>query len=125
VELVVEVKSDGSVQSVNAVKGHPLLKQTALDSAQRSLFECRKCGEGTVFYSMVYTFQLNGSETWCMVDEKKEQPLPRVVQNENHVTLIDQVTCSCDPGDVTLTKVRSAKCLYLWKCGVPRVITLE
>jgi TonB family protein len=130
VELVVEVKSDGSVQSVNAVKGHPLLKQTALDSAQRSLFECRKCGEGTVFYSMVYTFQLNGSETCCTVDEananaRKEQPLPRVVQNENHVTLIDQVTCNCDPGDGALTKVRSAKCLYLWKCGVPHVIMLE
>src|SRR5438270_13414266 len=41
VELMFEVKEDGSVQSTIVVSGHPLLKQAALDSVRRSKFECR------------------------------------------------------------------------------------
>ena len=118
VELVLEVRNDGAVQSVNVVKGHPLLRQAALDSAQQSLFECRRCGEATVSYSVVYTFQLIGSEGCCKADEaKQDQPLPRVTQSDNHVTVIDQPVCICDPA-ADLRKARSVKCLYLWKCGV-------
>src|ERR1700723_821577 len=45
VELTISVKADGAIQSIDIVSGHPLLTRAALDSAQQSTFECRKCGE--------------------------------------------------------------------------------
>lgn len=124
VELLLEVRDDGRVQSAAALKGHPLLQPAALDSAQHSQFECRKCGRGTVSYKMVYTFQLIGSEGCCTASEvnasnkQQDQPvLPRVIQAENHVTVIDQPVCICDPA-IDVQRVRSLRCLYLWRCGV-------
>ena len=122
VELMLEVRNNGSIQSAGVVKGHRLLKQAALDSAQHSQFECRKCPDGTVSYAMVYTFQLIGSEGCCTQSkvnanvDQQDQQVPRVTQSDNHVTLIDQPMCICDPA-ADVQKVRSMRCLYLWKCG--------
>lgn len=123
VELTLEVRNDGSIQSASVVKGHPLLKQAALDSAEHSQFECRKCPDGIVSYSMLYTFQLIGSEGCCTLSkananiEPQDQPLPRVIQSGNHVIVIDQPVYICDPA-IDVQKVRSVRCLYLWKCAV-------
>jgi TonB family protein len=117
VELILEVKADGSLESAQFVSGHPLLKQAALDSAQRSKFECRNCTQGMRLFQMLYSFQL-GPTRYC---EEKEAPYPRVVQSQSHVTVIDQPVGTCDMAfTVTRTKVRSAKCLYLWRCGSSR-----
>jgi len=40
VELMLSIRRDGSVESAVFVSGHPMLKQAALDSAQRSQFKC-------------------------------------------------------------------------------------
>lgn len=40
VKVQVEVRTDGSVASAELVSGHPMLKQAALESAQKSQFEC-------------------------------------------------------------------------------------
>ena len=117
VELVLQIKKDGSVQSVDVVKGHPLLKQAALDSAQQSRFECRTCGE-TISYGMVFTFQLISPESCCKtIEGDPNGHVPRVLQSGNHVTVTDQPICICDPA-AYVRKVRSVKCLYLWKCSV-------
>ena len=58
VELLLEVRVNGSVESVDVVSGHPLPKQAAVDSAKQSRFECQRCGEGTLPYHLVYSFQL-------------------------------------------------------------------
>lgn len=123
VELTLEVRNDGSIQSASVVKGHPILKQAALDSAEHSQFECRKCSEGIASYSMLYTFQLMGSEGCCTLSkananvDPQDQQLPHVIQSGNHVTVIDQPPCICDPA-FDIQRVRSVRCLYLWKCGV-------
>jgi outer membrane biosynthesis protein TonB len=43
-EVIVDVtvREDGSTEAT-LVKGHPLLKQAALDSAMQSRFDCRTC----------------------------------------------------------------------------------
>ena len=121
VELVLRIRQDGSIESAGVVSGHPLLAQTAMDSAQHSRFERRKCSETVTSLRLVYTFQLVG--TCCAATEdgpKKSESsdqIPRVTQSLNHVTLVDQPVCFCDPGVVVNYKVRSAKCLYLWRCG--------
>jgi TonB family protein len=123
VELTLEVRQDGSLESVNVVRGHPLLQQAAVDSAKQSRFACQKCGDGTWSYHMVYSFQLIGGESCCAAVEAnvnaqtQDQPIPRVIQSANHVTVVDRPTCICDPAADTV-KVRSMKCLYLWKCAV-------
>jgi len=122
VELMLEIKADGSVQSAVAVSGHPLLKQAALDSAQRSQFECRDCGQGMRSFGMLYSFQL-GPTSYCTEgsgsskDNHQEKPYPRVTQSQNHVTVVDQPVGTCDLA-FTVKKVRSVKCLYLWRCGL-------
>jgi TonB family protein len=122
VELVLDIKADGTIQAVDIVSGHPLLKQAALDSAQHSQFECRKCGETPTSLRLVYTFHLVAPDKCCPEtkahsdDEASGQQVPRVIQSGNHVTVVDQPVCFCDPAD-TFVKARSFKCLYLWRCG--------
>jgi TonB family protein len=122
VELMLEVRRDGSVQSATAVSGHPLLVQAALDSARRSQFECQKCSETVSALRLEYTFQLVGAESCCAAtgdkpkNKEPDQLVPRVVHSKNHITVVDLTTCNCDPGDGYFM-VRSLKCLYLWRCG--------
>ena len=126
VELMLEIKEDGSVQSAIVVRGHPLLKQAALDSAQRSQFQCRNCDQGVRSFRMLYSFQL-GPTRYCTEasdsskGNQQEELYPRVIQSQNHVIVVDQPVGTCDlAGTVTRKKVRSAKCLYLWRCGFAR-----
>jgi TonB family protein len=51
VQLTLAVRPDGSINSATVVSGHPLLKQAALDSAQRSQFACEKCGDEELKWS--------------------------------------------------------------------------
>jgi TonB family protein len=126
VELILEIKADGRIQSAIVVSGHPILKQAALDSAQRSQFECRNCSEGLHELRMQYSFQL-GPTRYCAETSdgskgnEQVESYPRVSQSQNHVTVVDQPVGTCDLAfTVTRKKARSAKCLYLWRCGFAR-----
>jgi TonB family protein len=111
VELKVEIRKDGSVESAVVVSGHPMLTQAALDSAKQSQFECRGCEDEVTPYSLIYSFELVASPGW---------PCPEasglhVTQSQNRITVI------AEPPLVYpyfgYTTARSAKCLYLWACG--------
>jgi TonB family protein len=127
VELTLDVQSNGSVMSVSVVSGHALLTRAALQSAQQSQFECRNCSEGVRSYRLSYTFQLVGPKDCCTAadnsanNNQPSEPIPRVIQSSNHVTVIDQPLCSCGASTPSRKKVRSAKCLFLWKCGFARL----
>jgi TonB family protein len=56
VKVQVLIHKDGSIESAEALSGHPILKQAALDSAQKSTYECRGCKEPETSYSLTYTF---------------------------------------------------------------------
>ena len=123
VQLALVVRADGSIESASVVSGHPLLKQAALDSAEHSQFVCKECDNAPRPFQMTYSFQL-GPAVYCTESSaptkpnEQEEPYPRVVQAENHITLYDRPVGTCDPV-VTIVekKVRSTKCMYLWKCG--------
>jgi len=125
VELMLRIRQDGSIESAVVVSGHPLLAQSAIDSAQHSRFECRICSETLTSLRFVYTFQLIAPETCCGAKEdgteknESSDQIPRVTQSLNRVTLLARAgpVCICDPGPDVKYKVRSAKCLYLWRCG--------
>jgi len=115
VDLELIIGRDGRIESAVVVSGHPMLKQAALDSAQRSQFECRSCGEAVNAYTLKYKFQITsrGYPKDCY-DPNEKQPSAEVDLSRHQVTVSAWVRGICDPA---VLKVRSAKCLYLWRCG--------
>ena len=91
VQIELSIRRDGSIESTNVVSGHPLLKYAALDSAQKSIFDCHNCRADGNTYALIYSFKLRDDKFPCGKEE---------IDKEWHV--------------------RSLKCLYLWKCTVLR-----
>jgi TonB family protein len=122
VDLTLNVRQDGSVESVVVISGHPLLQNAALNSARQSRFECWNCSAAVTPYRLVYTFQLAVLTVHCNPGPKDckeptpDVPPPQVTQLPNHVTILNHVldACICD---VLPRRHRSLKCVYLWRCG--------
>ena len=119
VELLLKIRMDGSVESATVVSGPPLLQQASLSDAEQSQFNCLNCVEGVTPYRLVYTYRIDLPPDSCNSDScgynSPGHPTD-VSQSENHITLTGHPsqTCICD----YLKRVRSLKCLYLWKCGL-------
>jgi TonB family protein len=119
--LTVVLNRDGTVKSAVVVSGPPLLAEAALLSARQSQFECRTCDESSPSVELKYTFRLM-EEAPCATTEigsngvapATNQLIPSVSYSRNHITVTEFSICLVDPA---ATKVRAAKCLYLWKCG--------
>jgi len=109
VNLLLNIRRDGSVESATVENGPPMLRQAAFDSAQKSQYDCGNCREQTNPYRLVYTFQLTDRENCCDLTDNL-----RVSQSGNHVIVSNRYVCLCDPA--AKIKVRSLKCLYLWRC---------
>jgi len=124
VHLSLGIRRDGSIESATVTSGPPLLRPAALNSVRGSQFECRGCSKVVTEYSLVYTFQL-GPDPSCVATKEaaqtsaKEESYPHVIQSENHITVVDQPFVTCDMAG-EIGKVRSIKCLFLWKCGYHR-----
>jgi TonB family protein len=63
VSIAVTVHPDGKTE-VAFESGHPILKQSAVESAQNSRFECRAC-DSIVTYHLVYSFRLVKGSDCC------------------------------------------------------------
>jgi TonB family protein len=85
VKLQIGIRQDGTIGSAEVISGHPMLKQAALDSANKSKFGCRGCPAAVTTYLLTYTFDFLDHD--------------------------DDNQCGSS------TQLRSAKCLYLWRCG--------
>lgn len=123
VHVTLGVRQDGGIESAVATSGPSLLRQAALNSVRGSQFECRRCESAVTKYLIVYTFQL-GPDPSCVAKETaqpngEQQSYPQVIQSENHVTVVDRPFVTCDFGPA-IDKVRSIKCLFLWKCAYHR-----
>jgi hypothetical protein len=103
------------------VSGHPMLRQVAVESAQRSQFECSACASSLTAYSVRYKFELlpldHTKDCAALTDEERnESPPPKVDLLQHEITVFGKFMETCDPA-VELRRVRTAKCLYLWRCG--------
>jgi TonB family protein len=122
VEVALRIRQDGSVESAEVVSGHPLLKAAAIDSARQSKFECHECREAVTPYSILYSFGFTTSQHCCepqetsAATEQGAEPRAGITQSQNHVTILTEPLCICDPS-ADVIKVRSPKCLLLWHCG--------
>ena len=113
VKLEVRVRLDGSVESVSALGGPPMLIPASVDSAKNSLFACGGCDEAKNAYTVTYEFKLISEDDPCAVDD---QPKEAISRSDDHITVTSRTQSTCDPA-VRSARFRSAKCLYLWKCG--------
>jgi TonB-like protein len=135
VRVKVLIRADGSVESAVVVSGHPMLTQAAMKSAMQSQFECRGCrGEESTPFSMIYTFQVKGQLQRCCcsggewIGQQRDHGT-QVSKWQDHITVTVDPMCMCpDECDTAraeaLSRFRSAKCLYLWKCGTRLISTL-
>ena len=120
VSVAVTVHPDGKTE-VAFESGHPILKQAAVDSAQKSRFECREC-DSTVTYHLVYSFRLaKGSDCCSAMSVPARVTLELQSSDPNarqaHITIMADEICLCDPLSQLTKKSRSMKCLYLWRCS--------
>jgi TonB family protein len=105
VKIQIEIRPDGSAASVGVISGHPLLKQAALESAQKSQCECRRCGEGLTSYSLTYTFGFRGGGDcnfrrlravkclylWRCSQWRQRRPTtrpPAISRQDDHITIL-------------------------------------
>jgi TonB family protein len=115
VKVLLAIRQDGSVESAELFSSHPVLAPAAIESAKKSQFECRECKEAVTAYQLTYTFERKDNGDCCTAYSQT----PNVVQSQGHVTITSGTMCICDPsGEVTRVKARSARCLYLWRCGL-------
>ena len=119
VSIEVTISQNGSVVEAIAVTGHPMLKPAALDSARNSRWECRNC-DGNAKYLLTYSYKSIETGDCCSAspDSTVEQK-PEVLKNglpETEVIISTEHRCICDPS-ADVSKHRSIKCLYLWKCA--------
>jgi TonB family protein len=117
--VLVTVTPDGTVESAVVESGHPMLvlRQAAMDSALKSRFQCTDCKE-KMKYRLVYVFNIVQGTNCC----EAKTAAPRVEQHadgsaQSHISIEAEQICICDPAFGTTKKVRSLKCLYLWKCS--------
>lgn len=116
VVVTVGLRPDGTVAVAVVNDGTTLLQQAALESARASEFECRGCRIGITEYSILYRFRRT-PDTHCLGEKSDEQ----IIQTGGEITVTDQHVAICDYGGVAgRPRVRSLKCLFLWKCGYRR-----
>jgi TonB family protein len=119
--VTVTVHPDGKAGAA-LESGHPMLAQAALDSARRSQFECRGC-ESAVPCQLVYSFRLTRGGDCCsalsVTPQVTQEPQPSEQNGtrQTHIAITAEAICLCDPAAHLTKKIRTVKCLYLWRCS--------
>jgi TonB family protein len=118
VEISLHIRPDGTVESADIISGHPMLKDSALESARQSQFECKECAQALTSYRLTYRFDIVPRDPAKTCAEPEQTPPSAMIDTFKHeVTVFAWGMWTCDPR-VELIRVRSVKCLYLWKCDV-------
>jgi len=114
VEISVVVRPDGAVTSAEVVSGAPLLRDTALKAAREAKYECRECTEPGTPYSIVFRFQVVHRD-----DVKPPAGLMFDPDGRAIVNVVGSVGYWYEGAVFSRpsTRVRAAKCLWLWRCG--------
>ncbi|MBV8114223.1 MAG: energy transducer TonB [Silvibacterium sp.] len=114
VDLKTTLLPDGTPAKVQVQSGPQMLRQAAVDSATRSRFELKPGDHPDDFYNLTYRFALDKA---LACGQERDKSYPHIRYESNTVTISEQPMTICDP-TTEQVRVRSIKCLYLWKCGV-------
>ena len=116
VDLEITLLESGVPGTVHVVSGPQMLRQAAADSAKRSKFASAPGNRPDESYPLVYRFVLDDTRG-C--NQERDPSYPRVKSESNTITISEQPVSMCDP-TAERVRVRSWKCLYLWKCRLLR-----
>lgn len=116
----VVVGTNGEIESAAVLSGPLMLRPAALSSAQRSTFECQRCERGSESYLLLYSFRMIAQGDCC-----NAYGAPAAVTSapdpadaaETRVKISIPHACLCDPASSMTRKVRTFRCLWLWKCS--------
>lgn len=121
-DVVVEVtiNRDG-VRNASVLSGHPMLREAALTSARQSHFDGARCA-ADCSYRLKYAFKQSDEGNCCdgfsaVPTVAIGNPVVMDGEMETDVTITAQHICLCDAAFTITTRVRSLKCLFLWKCS--------
>jgi hypothetical protein len=100
-----------------------MLRTAAIESAQKTQFECQDCRERLTLYHMTYKFEF-GDALYCTGIDPDGHGIYdasadlQVSQSEDAITIRGRPYTTCDPAlKISFIEFRSPKCLYLWRCG--------
>ena len=114
VTVRVGVRPDGSVSETTLLQDVQLLSAAAVDAASAARFECRQCTEPATAHTIRFVFSIRAS---------LDSPPPPVVKQtgdaSSEVTVFshNHLCDHCGPREYTPSRVRAARCLWLWRCG--------
>ncbi len=114
VDLKMTLRQNGTPGTVQVESGPQMLQQAAVDSLTRSTFESEPGHNADEPYRLVYQFALDKAPG-C--NQERDKSYPRIHYETNTVTISAQAITICDNA-TERTRVRSVKCLFLWKCGL-------
>jgi TonB family protein len=104
----------GKTLTVQKSAGHPILVQAAVESLKLSRLACDNCQQEAANFSVLFVFKVEGE---C----GNSGGSPRaVLEDSNHITISTNRFCTVNPAFELRKRVRSIRCLYLWKCLVRR-----
>src|SRR5262249_48322117 len=115
-DMEIELSPEGKIVAWRASSGSPILVQAAADSLRLSQLECRNCNAQSVTVQVAYRFEL-ASDTKGQCALSGEHRDPAVLDAPNHVTVTAIPLCITVENIDPVEKVRSIRCLYLWKCA--------
>jgi TonB family protein len=110
VRLEITLAADGTPSNVEVRSGPAMLQASAIDSARGSRFRATPTVSSRQPLELNYRYVI----VPLRCDQAPDPTYPRVSSDADTITITGQVVPLCDPG---FTRVRSIKCLYLWRCG--------
>jgi hypothetical protein len=113
VEITIEPNDRVSFQKWT---GHPILVQADGESLKLSKLACDSCAHMTSF-TIVFDFRVSSPE--CGSFGLNSSPRA-VLDTSTHMTISTDRYCISDPAPDLEKRVRSLRCLYLWKCATRR-----
>jgi hypothetical protein len=124
VQMELTIGQDGSVTSWEAISGHPILVRAVTDSLPQARFACDGCRQQAYRYVLTYEFILPedrfASACAELAKTGKEPAMPpSTLDSSTHVT-VRPARAMCLAVDPATPRVRSARCLWLWKCALQR-----
>jgi len=103
--------TDGTSETVTVESGPPMLTPAAMASAKLTKFESTDADART--YKVIYDFTLDDPKG-C----DRDPSYPKTKIESNTVQVTELAFMICDPaGNISRIRFRSAKCLFLWRCG--------
>ena len=116
VRIEIRLQQDGMVKSADLVAGHPMLVQAAMESVRKTEFACTNCVQSVTIYLLVYDFEIREGCHFGPHCELLDSDQTVITQSPGRVVVSAAPACLCDPS-ATRIRIRSARCLYVWKCG--------